>query len=53
MWILRGRCRLHPLSTHLARRKVLILHGRRGRVSEGLLLLEAELGLLRRGLGAR
>jgi hypothetical protein len=38
--------RLHPLRHDLARPEVLILHGRRGGVSEGLLLLEAELRLL-------
>lgn len=53
MGVLGGRRGLHPLRTQLARRKVLVLHGRRRRVGEALLLLEAELGLLRRRLGPR
>ena len=51
--ILRRRRRLHPLLSHLALHEVLVRHGRRRGVGEALLLLEAELGLLRWRLRAR
>lgn len=51
MGILRRGGRLHALWWHLARAKVLILHGWRRCVCEAL--LEAELGLLRWCLGTR
>jgi len=44
---------MHSLAAHLGRREVLALHGGRWGVGKGLLMLEAELGWLRRRLGAR
>lgn len=53
MGVLRGRGGLHSLGPQLARREVLVLHGRRWSVGEALLLVEVEGGLLRWSLGAR
>jgi hypothetical protein len=50
--ILGRRRGLHPLGAQL-RGEILVLHSWRWGVGEVLLLREAELGLLRRGLGAR
>jgi len=49
--VLRRRRGLHSLRWHLTGSKVLVLHS--GRWSMGEALLEAELGLLGRRLGAR
>lgn len=53
MWILGGRRSIHALRAQLVGREILVLHRGRRSVGEALLLLEAELGLLRRGLRSR